>query len=198
MQKFTTLLLFLFLNAFMISFSAYSQIYAPEGLNMPGGWNGWTNPPTNNLAFASSTQVTGGYVIPITEGIARWQTTFHVATSGGDVAGGTYNWLFTSGPSGSPWNNKWAGTSVNIDELQLYTYNSGSDNSITLEDDHWYTMNWEDGGYGDSRAIFMKTSAEPVTLTLLSTPAEVIENELATITLTTNNTPSSEEKCFLR
>jgi hypothetical protein len=44
----------------------------------------------------------------------------------------------------------------------------------------------------------MKTSAEPVTLTLLSTPAEVIENELATITLMTNNTPSSEEKCFLR
>jgi len=31
----------------MVVSGAWAQIYEPEGLNMPGAWNGWTNLPTN-------------------------------------------------------------------------------------------------------------------------------------------------------
>ena len=78
----------LFLGLSFIYISVFAQIYAPEGLNMPGTWNGWTNPPTNNLAIASSTQVTGGRVTKITTGTARYQTIFSAAASGADFTGG--------------------------------------------------------------------------------------------------------------
>ena len=175
-----------------------AQIWEPEGLNLPGAWNGWTNPPANNLALASATQVIGGQVVKITTGTTRWQTIFSVAASGGDIVGGSYNWLFTSGPSNSPFNNKWAGVTVNLNILQSYSFNSGADNSITIANGKWYTMNWEDIGYTNNRAIFMETSAEPVTLSSVSTTAEVAENENVTITLITSDNPSPEEMFYLR
>jgi hypothetical protein len=174
------------------------QIYEPEGLNMPGGWNGWTNPPANNLALASYTQVTGGRVIKIATGIARWQTIFSVAASGGDLIGGTYEWLFTSGPSGSPWNNKWSNVNVTLNTLQLYTKEGGPNNTITITDGKWYTMNWEDNNYTDTRAIFMETSAQPVDIVTVSQPVSVDPGEPVTVTITTSQNPSPEEIFYLR
>jgi len=91
----------------MVASSAWSQIYEPEGLHMPGAWNGFTNPPTNNLALANPNQVSGGRLVKITQGQPRWQTIFSVAASSGDVVGGAHEFVFSSGPSGSPWNNTW-------------------------------------------------------------------------------------------
>ncbi|GAP42619.1 protein containing Por secretion system C-terminal sorting domain [Lentimicrobium saccharophilum] len=140
-----------------------AQIYEPEGLNMPGTYNSFNNPPTN-LAFASSTQVTNGRITKITTGQARWQTVFSVAASGGDITGGSYQWLFTSGPSGEYYNNKWAGVNVQMNTLQTYTHNTGSDNSVTFTNGKWYTMNWKDIGYSSTEAIFIETDAEPVSI----------------------------------
>lgn len=177
--------------------SAHAQIYAPEGLNMPGAWNSWANPPSN-MALASSTQVPGGRVTKITSGIPRWQTYFSVAASGGDLTGGTYNWLFTSGSLANPWSNKWAGVNVSLNTIQSYSFNSGADNSITLTNGKWYTMNWKDNGYLNTEAIFMETSAQPVDLLSLSVPTGVIQNQSATVTLTTANLPSAQEIFYLR
>ncbi|MFZ4708131.1 MAG: fibronectin type III domain-containing protein, partial [Bacteroidales bacterium] len=177
-----------------------AQIYAPEGLNMPGTWNGWTNPPTNNLALASSTQVAGGRVTKITTGTTRWQTIFSVAASGADLVGGTYSWAFTSGSLGNPWGNKWVGTTVTMNTLQSYTYNSGPDNSTTLTNGKWYTMNWKDSGYAGTSAIFMETSAAPVTISsVVQNPldGDVISNEAVTITVTTSAAPAVDEKLFV-
>ena len=85
--------------------SVWAQIYEPEGLNMPGGWNGWTNLPTNNLALANPNQVSGGRLVKITQSLSKWQTIFYVAPSGGDLTAGSYEFVFSSGPSGSPWDN---------------------------------------------------------------------------------------------
>lgn len=175
-----------------------AQIWEPEGLNMPGAWNGWTNPPTNNLALASSTQVSGGRILKFSTGIQRWQTILKVAESGGDLTGGSYEWLFASGSNSNPWGNKWAAVNVIFDSLQTYTYNTGANNTITLENGKWYTMNWEDAGYNGTRAIFMRTSAEPVQISGVSVPGTVNPNEAATITLTLSGTPSSEEIFYLR
>ncbi|HMM12941.1 MAG TPA: hypothetical protein PKE03_12670, partial [Bacteroidales bacterium] len=116
-----------------------AQIWEPEGLNLPGQWNNWQNPPVNNLALASSTQVQGGRVVKINQGTVRWQTIFSVAATGADLVGGTHNWLFTSGPVTNPWGNKWAGVNVQMNTLQDYTFNTGADNSVTLTNGKWYT-----------------------------------------------------------
>jgi hypothetical protein len=188
-------LLFIWL---MASGSLFAQIWEPEGLNLPGQWNSWQNPPVNNLALASSTQVQGGRVIKISQGIVRWQTIFSVAASGADIVGGTYNWLFTSGPATSPWTNKWAGVTVQMNTLQSYNYNNGADNSITVTNGKWYTMNWEDKGYMNSRAIFMETSAQPVQLQAVSVPTGIIPGQSATIDIMLSAPPSAGELIYLR
>jgi len=115
------------------SFEVNAQIWEPEGLNMPGGWNGWINPPANNLALASYTQVVGGRITKIQAGVPRWQTIFSVAASGADVVGGSYEWLFTSGPTDPPYNNKWAGITVSMNLLQNYSFNTGENSGTVSE-----------------------------------------------------------------
>jgi hypothetical protein len=178
--------------------SLQAQIYEPEGLNMPGEWNSWTNPPANNLALASSTQVAGGRVTKITVGTTRWQTSFSVAATGGDLSGGTYDWLFTSGPSSNVFLNKWANVAVSMNTLQSYTKEGATNNNITLTNGKWYTMNWEDKGYVDTRAIFMETSAQPVNIESVSVPVSVNTNDPVTITVTTALPKCAEEIVYLR
>jgi len=178
--------------------SAQAQIYEPEGINMPGAWNTWINPPTNNLVLASSTQVNGGKIERIDTGTLRWQTMFEVDASGGDLTGGTYEWLFTSGSSSNYYQNKWASVTVTMNTLQLYTKEGATNNSITLLDGKWYTMNFEDLGYVSSRAIFMETSAEPVEIDNVSEPASVLPNTPVTIDVELKDEKCAEENVFLR
>lgn len=182
-----------------LSYQAQSQIWEPEGLNMPGEWNEWTNPPVNNLALASSTQVTNGRITKISTGIPRYQTIFSVDATAADLVGGTYNWLFTSGPEGNAFANKWAGVNTDENVLQTYLYQGADDNNLTLLNGFWYTMNWEDSGYGNTRAIFMPTSNEPVQLLTVSEPAGPVEaNQAVAVTLTINQVKSAEEFLYLR
>lgn len=178
-----------------------AQIYEPEGLNMPGAWNGWTNLPTNNLALANPNQVPGGRLVKITQGQARWQTILYVAPSGGDLTAGTYEFVFSSGPSGNPWSNTWKNASFNMNTLTNLTFNSGANNTITLSNHKWYTMNWIDAGYTNNQAIFMETSAEPAALSSASqlpTNGNVESTDVVTVTVTASAAPSSEEKVYVR
>lgn len=189
-------LLMFFSSLVARDFSLKAQIYEPEGINMPGFGGNWTNPPSN-LAFASNTQVAGGRVTKISTGTPRWQTIFSVAASGGDVTGGTFGWLFTSGSTGNPWGNKWGGVTVSMNTLQNY-YIGGADNSISVTNGKWYTMNWKDDGYTNTEAIYMETSAQPVLLSSLSVPSAVAANTSASITLTLSGSPAAEELFYLR
>ncbi|NVO20032.1 MAG: DUF5018 domain-containing protein [Bacteroidetes bacterium] len=174
-----------------------ADIYQPEGLNMPGSWNSWINPPSN-LAIANNSQVSGGRLTKITSGTSRWQTIFSVAATGGDFTAGTYSWLFTSGPSANAFANKWANVNVTMNTVQTYVKEGSTNNSITLVNGKWYTMNWKDNGYANTEGIFMETSAQPVTLSSLSVPSGILQGQTATITLTTAASPSTEEKFYLR
>ncbi len=194
---------FLFLSLVFLSQSYFgsevnAQIYEPEGLNMPGAWNSWTNPPVNNLALASSTQVTGGRIVKIAVGTTRWQSSFSVAATGADLIGGTYEWLFTSGPSTNAFGNKWANVTVAMNTLQTYTKEGANNNSVTLVDGKWYTVNWEDLGYVDCRAVFMPTSAQPVSISAVSVPSAVSANSPATINVTLSQSKSAEEIIYTR
>ncbi len=156
-----------------------AQIIQTEGINMPGSWNAWLNPPANNLAFANSMQVTNGRIIKMPTGASRWQTIFSVAASGADLSGGSYQWKFTSGPLATPSINVWSDVTVAMNQLQSYTFHltSGTsapppppsghggntnyappltnNNSVVLTNGKWYTMNWENIGYINCRAFFM-------------------------------------------
>lgn len=175
-----------------------AQIFEPEGINMPGTWNNFTNPPADGSVFGSSTQVNGG-VTPVNLGQKFWQTTVHIAESGGDTTAGTYTWLFTSGPSGNPYANKWAGVNVLPNTIQDYQYNTGSDNSIDLANDMYYTFNWEDVGYQASRAIVMVTSGAPVGFLSQSfLPVAPTSAEGVMITAELINAPATEELFYVR
>ena len=175
-----------------------AQIYEPEGLNMPGAWNSWVNPPANSLALANPNQVPNGRLVKIAAGQTRWQSIFSVAATGADLIGGSYQWLFTSGPSTNYYQNKWSNVTVVMNTLQTYTKEGAGDNNITIIDGKWYTVNWEDIGYSDSRAIFMETSAEPVEIATVSVPVDPLENIPVVIQVTTDATPSAGEIIYLR
>lgn len=172
-----------------------AQIYAPEGINMPGAWNSWSNPPTNALALACSAQTSGGLITVLTDDQRRYHTTFQSGSGG--VGSGTNEWLFTSGPSGSPWNNKWCATTVTLNTIQAYTYQGASNNSITITSGKYYTVNLKDNGYGNTEGIFMETSGNPVSI------SSVVDNHKGagvndTVTVTLSGTPSTEEKVYVR
>ncbi|MBN2663617.1 MAG: T9SS type A sorting domain-containing protein [Bacteroidales bacterium] len=175
----------------LVSFSINAQIYDPEGLNMPGSWDGWANPPTN-LAFASATQSGGDVNLISNLGQTHYQTIFSTPT---DVSAGTYTFKFTSG-SANPWANQWAGnSSIEINNIENLTWANQEpypgDNTITLGDNKYYVMNWENIGYADTRAIFMELNTAPVSLTDVSQNLTIPDPfEDVVVTVTTDNNPS--------
>ncbi len=186
--------------------ASFAQIYAPEGINMPGDWNGWTNPPAAGSAFGSEFQVSGGGVKRIVNGTTRWWKTTFTGTTGGQF-------LFTSGSSGNPWGNKWNETTVAMNTLQNYAFNGGgSNNSITCNASKFYTSIWEEkdvdnggpndfDGYTSTRAIFMETSATPISVSATSQSplaSNVTPSDVVTVSITLSAAKSGEEIVYLR
>jgi hypothetical protein len=193
----------LLLTAWLMAISLFSlaQIFEPEGLNMPGAWNAWNNPPTNSV-LGNSNQASGGTLAVTGFGTRKWQTQFSVAASGGNVVGGNYQFKYSSGPAPSGyWNNSWGAASFSLNTLQSTTFGAAGNNSITLTNGKWYTMNWIDIGYTTTQAIFMETSAQPITVSGIAqspTNGSVTSNDNVTLTVTASAAPSPEELVYIR
>jgi len=186
-----SLILTLLVSSFFIPVSA--QIYQPEGLNIPGEWNGWTNPPAAG-PFLSSSQA-GGLVNLITTGERRWTTTFQSDYTG------SRQFLFTSGPSSNAYSNKWGGTAISLNSIQNVFYQSASNNSVSLVNGRFYTINWSDIGYQNTSACVMETSATPVTVSSVAqSPVanSVYPGNNVLVTASLSASPSSEEKFYVR
>lgn len=183
----------------MITVPSFGQIFAPEGLNMPGQWNGFAQPVAPASAFLGDAQTPGGGITLQASGI--YQTTIEVSATG-DTPPGNFNWLFTSGPIGNGFNNKWSGINpVNIDNIQTYLNGNPTDNNVTLNDNRWYTVNFENAGYGSNRGIFMETSSAPVAISSVSQlPAagSVGATDVVAVTANLSAAPSAEEIIYLR
>ncbi len=197
-MKKVVLLLIVFLNFIFLS----AQIYEPEGLNMPGSWDNWNNPPTK-LVFASASQVSGGKVHRIAD-LAQpvYQTVFNTLSQGGDVAAGTYGFLFTSGPATSPWNNKWTDVRVQLNTVQTYTWHNdggGGNDTITLNADKWYVMNFKDLGYTNTQAVFMELSSRPAFIdSVVFTPDYPIDSDTVMVKVYPDTVLPAEQKIYLR
>ncbi len=183
-----------------ISLSSLGQIFGPEGMNMPGDFNGFTNPP-NKPAFAG---ITGGGTFLLNSDLPtpRYRTLINIQAAGGDTSAGTYNWLFTSGPvPGNPYANKWAGVGVIIDTVQDYSFNFGPDNAVTLANGKHYTVNFWDNGYNPSKAIWMATTGVPVNfLSVTQTPVSgsVTDTDTVEVSVVVDGPLSPEEIVYLR
>jgi hypothetical protein len=164
---------------------------------MPGSYNGFGNPPFNNPVFLANSK--GGEIRVITTGLRRYQTRFRAAASGGDVVGGSYPWLFTSGPDNNPFQNKWNEVNVVMNELQEYTFNTfgGVDNQVTFTNDRWYTMNFRDNGYNNTQAVFMESSEEPTKIAGVKGEFAGDGQDLP-LTVVLTDPPAPEEKVLIR
>jgi hypothetical protein len=180
----------------MITLPSFGQVFNGEGINMPGDWNGFTNPPAAGSVFGGVQSAPGEGILIQPSGI--YQTTFSTPA---DVAAGTYQWLFTSGPSGTPYQNKWCEVNVNLNSIQTYVFNGGPNNSATLNASSWYTVNFENTGYTNTRGIFMETSAAPVAISSVSQlplAGSVNPSDVVTVTANLSAAPSAEEIIYLR
>jgi len=184
-----------FFSLLLIALITNAQIYDTEGLNMPGSWDSWTNPPTN-VVFAG-VQVTNGTLLPTTNlGVNHYQTIFSTPTN---VAAGTYGFLFSSGPTTNYWQNKWANAHFNLNTITNLIYSGSINDTITLNNSKTYVMNFEDNGYANSRAIFMELSAQPVNITDVHQAPDIpTSTEDVNVSLTTDNSPSTDEHFYLR
>lgn len=161
-------------------------IYEPEGLHIPGQWNGWTNPP-DNPAFSLQRREFGigptGY---------QWTTTIHVQSTGGDTTGGAYDWGFFTGPPGNPWQNKWTGAAFTPDSSQTVTWQASVDNSLTVADGNHYTFVWVDNGYlSNTTVAVMRTTNAPVSIA-------AVQDGTLTPQITLSAPKSPEERILVR
>jgi hypothetical protein len=194
-MKYLKYIFLLFLGITLSPGQVFGQeIFEPEGVNIPGQWNGWTNSndPETMGNFRMQKRTFGG---------GQYITTLFINDSGGDAAAGTYNWLFTSGPDDNIYANKWAdAVPINIDGLTSVVYQGETDNSITVENGFYYTLILKDNGYVNSEAAVFKTSSSPVNIdTVRGIPtSDVAANQPVTITVELDKAKSPEEKIYVR
>ena len=175
-----------------------AQIYAPEGLNMPGSWDEWNNPP-QNLVLAGSSQTTGGLVQLVELETPIYQTIFSVSDNGGDIFPGDHEFKFTSGPIDNIWQNQWSDVTVELNTIQEFVYNGVGDNSyISLTNGKSYVMNYENTGYENTRVVFMELSNVPVQIVnLTQSPMMPSSTDAVNISVDLSDYPSAEEKFYV-
>jgi hypothetical protein len=185
MKKATKRLLGIFMFSILLSGMTLAQINESDGLRMPGDWNSFTN--SNGMG--------GDFdLTKISTGTTRWQTTFQFTGTTG-----TQNFKFASGGT-NPWANQWAqvtGVSLNtITSVNWTTNGSVGNNSISVTNNKYYTVNWKDNAYATTDFIFMETSAEPVSISSVSYGTN--DSDSITVNITLSGSKSTEEKIYVR
>ncbi len=204
MTNFNTRFTWVIAFVLLTNSTLFAQIFEPEGLNMPGAYNGFANPPTN-VKFGNASQVAGGQlnVHPSLLGQRIWQTTFSAAASGGNIVGGNHDYLFTSGPTGTPYSNKWGGvTSTTLNTISDVFIGAGQpNNNCTFTNNRWYTMNWWDQGYVNTKFVIMETTGDPVAISGIQQfpgAANVSASSGVMVRFNLSASPSAEERFYVR
>jgi len=185
--------LYILLFSQILTAQTVEQIYHPEGVNMPGDWNSWTNSNDSTAMgnFKMNYRSVGG---------GQYITRLNVKATGTDVVGGTYKMLFTSGPESNTFQNKWTNTTLVLNSTANLVLNTGSDNNVTVENGFYYSFVFDDKGYNDSRVSMMRTSGIPVFIdSVLGLPTQSITSgEVVSVNIKLNTPKSVEEKIYIR
>ncbi|MDB4587709.1 hypothetical protein N9098_01085, partial [bacterium] len=132
----------------------------------------------------------------IANGLLRWTTTFQYTGSTGSVA-----FKFASSGASGPWHNQWSGHTFTMDAVNSVGYGDFGNNSVNLVQNDWYTIVFKDNAYSMTDVSFMKTSAQPVTISSTSrttaASASPAPGQDVNISVTLSGTKSSEEKVYL-
>jgi len=169
-------------------------IYGPEGMNITGAMVSWTDPPP--VPDLAGIETGGNFLLDSTSFWRRYHTIIHIPS---DFAAGTYDWLFTSGPSGGYFNNKWNPVTVAMDSIQTYNWQGGGTNNSVTVAGGYYTVNFRDNGYAAAQAIWIQTDAQPVAISTVSrSPLTPTASVVDTITMVTSAAKSSQENFFIR
>lgn len=199
---FCLMLIFIFWN------SAIAQnIFSGEPIQVVGAFNGYATTPYNSdyrtTVYRRVTTVSG----TPTDGRGQWKTTVNVQSSGGDVTpinmpgGGGNGFLFISGPAANRFQNKWVFSGIGQGTLDgingISCYNCGNDMGLNMSTNGYYTFVFNDSGYTQTNAQYYigYTTNAPVTV---SRTSQLVGATTATINISTNATPSPEEKIYVR
>lgn len=180
------------------------NIFNGEGVNWVGQINGYAQP--TNLSANYRVLTYRRYSVATgtpTDGRGQWTTTVNVQNTGGNVTplnmtGGINNgFIFTSGPSGGQFNNKWAFTGVGqagINAVNGATYftSGGQDMGLNMSTQGHYTFNMQDNGYAGNSYFVGYTSAAPVTVTHTVGTQQVLGFNGLRVGITTSAAPSNE------
>ena len=172
-------------------------------LVLPGDWNGFNigddGPPW------SFSRITAPDPVGTPDAYNWLTTTIHVATTGGDTTPGTHQFVIVGHES---YATQWGGATIEIDgvtEIRSFSGTQlGPTNTITFENNFYYSMRFVDAngapnpGRGMSLVV-MKTSAPPVTISRTGQASEYpTSSDPITVTMTTNQAKSAEERVYLR
>ncbi len=189
MKRLATLLL-----ALGTTGAAHAQIFAPEGLNMPGSYDSFANPP-NAVEIAGVQRVGGQFLPDASVGLPTYKS--GVILAGTTLAAGTNPWLFTSGPTTNYFQNKWGGVAVAFNTVQGYT-KEGANNSVTLTAGRYYVVRWQDSGYANTNAIWFELTAAPVTVTSVTDDSATRLPAAPVAVTATISAPVSSETVYIR
>lgn len=187
----TLLSTLVFLFSFF-TFQANAQLFEPNGLRIPGDWNGWTNSNPLTGPF-NLTRLAPGHI---------YTTTFQYTQPDASRA-----FKFASGNSGNPWGDQWRNTNFTPNTLQPVgvSFLGTPDNNNTLsgmDQNKYYTVNFDgSNAYGTqfSNAIFMETTNAPVNITnVTQLPTSVTPSTPVAVTVTASAAPSPEEIVYVR
>lgn len=188
--------------------SAIAQnIFSGEPVQVVGAFNGYATTPYNSdYRTTIYRRVTTASGTP-TDGRGQWGTTINVQNAGGNVTpinmsgGGGNGFLFISGPAANRFQNKWVFSGVGqgtVDGINAIScFNCGNDMGLNMSTNGYYTFIFNDCGYTQTNAQYYiaYTSNAPVTVNRTS---QLVGATTATINISTNSTPSAEEKIYVR
>ena len=189
--------IFIYLVIFVfVDFRLNAQVYEPEGINIPGAWNNWTNSNDTSTMdnFRLQKRNFGG---------GQYTTTLQISSDLSqtpDATPGTYEWLFTSGPNTGLYNNKW-GTSSDISFVTINpVFHQGANNTTTVEDNSYYTITFKDQGYTNTDFSIQKLSQQPITFeNIIGVPTTSVSPSTSVdVKVILSSSKASEEKIYLR